>query len=80
MTQKYYAINPGDKPFPTTVGTDCIVEATATTAAKRVEVRIDWDSLTTDSLSGQAARLAALNLLQQIKFYIEQTGKFNAAA
>ena len=50
----------------------------ATTA--RVEITIDWDTLATDGLSGQQARMQAMLALEKIAAYIETLGKYNVKA
>lgn len=74
MATRRYMANPQDKMFE-------ITEATGSaTASKRIELTVDWDSLASDGLSGQAARLAVLNQLYKMIEYIEETGKYNVKA
>jgi hypothetical protein len=47
---------------------------------KRVELTVDWDTLATDGLSNQQARLCVINNLYAMIEYIEQTGKLNVKA
>lgn len=74
MATKRYMANPSEMAFQVTEATG------SATVSKRVEVTVDWDTLASDGLSGQAARLAVVNALYAFIEYIEQTGKFNAKA
>lgn len=73
MATRIYRANPQDANYQVT-------EAAGSATTKRIEVTIDWDSLSSDGLSGQNARQAALLALYQIAEYIEQTGKYNVKA
>lgn len=74
MATRRYMANPQDAAFKITEA------AGAATASKRIELTVDWDSLATDGLSGQNARVAVHNAVEQMLEYIEQTGKFNVKA
>lgn len=73
MATRLYQKNPQDAAFQVTEGA-----GSATT--KRVELTVDWDTLASDGLSGQQARMQVVNTLYQFIEYIEQTGKFNVKA
>lgn len=74
MATKRYMANPSEAAFQVTEATG------SATASKRIELTVDWDTLASDGLSGQNARLATINALYAMIEYIEQTGKFNAKA
>ena len=73
MATRLYRCNPQDNDH-----TVAELAGAATTA--RVEVTIDWDTLATDGLSGQQARLQALMALEKIAAYIETLGKYAVKA
>lgn len=54
--------------------------AGAATASKRIELTVDWDTLATDGLGNQQARLLVIAALMSMAEYIEQTGKLNVKA
>ena len=74
MATRRYSINPEDQDHAVTdvVG--------AATAAKNIELTVDWDNLALLGLSGQQARLQVLAALERLHAYIESSGKFNVAA
>ena len=74
MATRRYMANPTEATFQVTEA------AGSATASKRIELTVDWDSLASDGLSGQAARLSVTNALYAMIEYIEQTGKFNVKA
>lgn len=74
MATRRYMANPEDASFQVTEA------AGSATASKRIELTVDWDTLATDGLSGQAARLSVVNALYKFIEYIEQTGKTNVKA
>ncbi len=69
MATRLYQTNPQDAMFQ-------IVEGAGSATTKRVELTVDWDTLATDGLSGQQARLQVINALYRLIEYIEETGKF----
>jgi hypothetical protein len=73
MATRLYQTNPQDAMFQITAST-----GSATT--KRVELTVDWDTLATDGLSGQQARMQVVNALYRLIEYIEQADKFNVKA
>ena len=73
MATRLYRCNPEYKPQDVTE-----TAGSATTA--RIEITIDWDTLATDGLSGQQARLQVQMAFEKVMSYIEQTGKFNVKA
>lgn len=73
MATRLYRCNPQDNEHT-------ITETAGSATTARVEVTIDWDTLTSDGLSGQQARLQALMTLEKIASYIERVGKYNVAA
>lgn len=74
MATRRYMANPQDASFQIT---EAVGEATV---SKRIELTVDWDTLATDGLSGQAARLNVIGALAQFAEYIEQLGKYNVKA
>lgn len=74
MATKRYMANPQEVAYQVTEVTG------SATVSKRIEVTVDWDTLASDGLSGQNARLAVINAMYAFIEYIEQTGKFNAKA
>jgi hypothetical protein len=74
MATRRYMANPEEASYQVTEA------AGAATASKRIELTVDWDTLASDGLSGQAARLAAINACYKFIEYIEQTGKVNVKA
>lgn len=73
MATRVYRCNPQDSDHDVT-------EAAGAGTTKRIEVTVDWDSLASDGLSGQQARLQALAALEKIHAYIETLGKYNVVA
>ena len=73
MATRLYQTNAQDAMFQ-------IVEGAGLATTKRVELTVDWDTLATDGLSGQQARMQVINALYRMIEYIEQTGKFNVKA
>lgn len=73
MSTRLYRCNPQDNDHTVTE-----LAGSATTA--RIEVTVDWDTLATDGLSGQQARMQALQALEKISAYIETLGKYNVKA
>lgn len=73
MATRKYSTNPQDKLQDVTAAA-----GSATTA--RVELTVDWDSLASDGLSNQQARMQVINALSRFQEYIEQTDKFNVKA
>lgn len=73
MATRKYGVNAQDKPQDVT-------EAAGSATTKRVEVTVDWDSMASDGLSGQQARLQVTLAFQKVLDYIETTGKFNVVA
>lgn len=74
MATRRYMANPTETAY---LVTEAVGSATVT---KRIELTVDWDTLATDGLSGQAARLMVVNALYAMIEYIEQSGKFNVKA
>ena len=74
MATRRYSINPEDQDHAVTD------VAGSATAAKNIELTVDWDNLATLGLSGQQARLQVLAALERLHAYIESSGKFNVAA
>lgn len=73
MATRLYRCNPQDMDHAVTE-----LAGSATTA--RFEFTADWDTLNTDGLSGQQARLQCKMALDKIYNYIETAGKFNVKA
>lgn len=74
MATRRYMVNPQD-------GTHDVTEAAGSaTASKRIELTVDWDTLASDGLSGQQARLQVMLALDKLHAYIETLGKTNVAA
>ena len=73
MATRLYRTNPGEAMFQ-------ITEVAGSATTKRIELTVDWDTLATDGLSGQAARLEVVNGLYRMIEYIEQLGKYNVKA
>lgn len=73
MATRLYPCNPQDMDH-------AIVETAGAATTKRVEVTIDWDTLATDGLSGQQARMQVWLAFEKIMNYIETSGKFNVKA
>lgn len=73
MATRLYRCNPQS-------GDHDVTELAGAATTARIEVTIDWDTLTTDGLSGQQARMQALMALEKIGNYIETLGKYNVAA
>jgi hypothetical protein len=73
MATRLYRCNPQDNDHTVTATT-----GSATTA--RVEITIDWDSLATDGLSGQQARLQAKMAMDKVYAYIETLDKYQVKA
>lgn len=73
MATRLYRCNPQDTEHTVTE-----TAGSATTA--RIEITVDWDTMTSDGLSGQQARMQALLALEKVANYIERVGKFNVAA
>ena len=74
MATRLYSLNPQDNDHQVT---EAVGSATVT---KRIELTVDWDSLASDGLSGQAARRAVIDALTNFCNYLETTGKFNVKA
>lgn len=74
MATRRYMVNPQDSPHGVTEA------AGGATASKRIELTVDWDTLASDGLSGQQARLQVTAGLQKIIDYIETLGKYNVVA
>lgn len=74
MATRRYMANPQE------VGYQVTEIAGAATVTKRVELTVDWDTLATDGLSNQQARMSVINNLYAFIEYIEQTGKYNVKA
>lgn len=73
MATRLYRSNPQDNDHTVTA-----LAGAATTA--RIEVTIDWDTLATDGLSGQQARLQATMALEKIICFIETLDKYQVKA
>jgi len=73
MATRLYRCNPQDNDHTVTE-----TGGSATTA--RIELTIDWDTMISDGLSGQQARMQALLALEKIAAYIETLGKYNVNA
>ena len=73
MATRLYRCNPQDNDHAVTE-----LAGAATTA--RIELTVDWDSLATDLLSGQQARMQVMMALEKIAAYIETLGKYNVKA
>ena len=73
MATRIYQTNPQDATFQ-------ITEAAGSATTKRIELTVDWDTIATDGLSGQQARMQVINALYRMAEYIEQSGKFNVKA
>lgn len=73
MATRLYRCNPQDNDHTVTE-----LAGAATTA--RIELTVDWDSLATDLLSGQQARMQVMMALEKIAAYIETLGKYNVKA
>lgn len=73
MATRLYRCNPQNNDHTVT-------ELAGPAATARVELTIDWDTLASDGLSGQQARLQALMALEKLYAYIETLGKYNVKA
>lgn len=73
MATRLYQANPQDAAFQ-------VAEGAGSATTKRVELTVDWDTMASDGLSGQQARLQVINALYKFIEYIEQSGKFNVKA
>lgn len=73
MATRKYGVNAEDKAQDVTA-------AAGSATTKRVEVTVDWDSMISDGLSGQQARLQVALAFEKIMAFIEQTDKFNVNA
>ena len=73
MATRLYQTNPQDK-------MQDIVAGAGSATTKRIELTVDWDSMASDGLSGQQARMQTINALYRMIEYIEQTDKFNVKA
>lgn len=69
MATRKYRCNPQDNHHTVT-------ELAGSATVARIEVTIDWDTMATDGLSGQQARLQTVMALQKIIDYIEARGKY----
>ena len=74
MATRRYMVNPQDSPHGVTEAVG------AATVTKRIELTVDWDTLASDGLSGQQARLQVMAALQKMADYIETLGKYNVVA
>jgi hypothetical protein len=73
MATRLYRCNPQDNDHTVTE-----TAGSATTA--RIELTIDWDTMISDGLSGQQARMQAMLALEKIAAYIETLGKYSVNA
>lgn len=73
MATRLYRCNPQDMDH-------AVTELAGAATTSRIEVTIDWDTLASDGLSGQQARLQATMALDKILNYIETLGKYNVKA
>ena len=73
MATRLYSANPQDMDHAVTA-------AAGLATTKRVELTIDWDSMASDGLSGQQARLQVMMTLEKMMSFIETTDKFNVKA
>lgn len=73
MATRLYRMNPQDNDHTITE-----LAGAATTA--RIELTVDWDTMATDGLSGQQARLQVMLALEEFAAYLETTGKYNVKA
>lgn len=73
MATRLYRCNPQDNDHTVTA-----LAGAATTS--RVELTVDWDTLATDGLSGQQARLQVMMALEKIYAFIETLDKYQVKA
>ena len=74
MATRLYSLNPQDNDHQVTEA------AGSATVSKRIELTVDWDSMASDGLSGQAARRSVIDALTNFCNYLETTGKYNVKA
>lgn len=73
MATRKYGVNAEDK-------AQDVTEAAGSATTKRVEVTVDWDSMISDGMSGQQARMHVQLAFEKVLAYIETSGKFNVNA
>ena len=73
MATRLYQMNPQDNDHT-------IVEGAGSATTKRIEITIDWDTMASDGLSGQQARMQVLLALEEFAAYLETSGKYNVKA
>jgi hypothetical protein len=73
MATRLYRCNPQDNDHTVTA-----LAGSATTA--RIELTVDWDTMATDGLSGQQARLQTTLALEKIIAFIETLDKYQVKA
>lgn len=73
MATRLYRCNPQDNDHTVT-------ELAGAATTSRIELTVDWDTLASDGLSGQQARMQVQMALDKIYAYIETLGKYNVKA
>lgn len=73
MATRKYSCNPQDMDH-------AVVGAAGAATTARIEMTVDWDTMATDGLSGQQARLQVKMAMDKIYNFIETLDKFNVKA